>query len=421
MQLVALTAVLLLCAMSPRPVAAVSPIIGNCGNAGFADGAEATAQFDTPSDVALAAGVLYVADTGNGRLRSVANKVVSTVVSGLVGPTAVAAVAHPAGGGVLLYVADANAVLLGHAANGTMALLAGHRGCAGCLDERGFVNGVAEDARFSAPMGIAVSVDRALLFVADTGSDAIRQVELEGPAVVTTLAGSGNSGFLDGHVLQARFDRPTGVATAAAGTVVFVSDGGNAVVRKIYGLNVATVAGRSDGFSDGGALTSARFGAVTAVAVAGGVLLVSDGSNDAVRRVADGLVGTIATATSLDGALLLPRGAALAGPALVVASSGKHCLVTIADVNRTVATDGVPASMSGAGGRGAPVVFILVLLFVAALLLAGTTAGVCLVYRRRGRQPAAYRVGAAADDTEMREDAHDGVYAADTDSADDDE
>jgi serine/threonine-protein kinase len=55
---------------------------------------------------------------------------------------------------------------------------------------------------------------------------------LIGIAVVTTLAGSGNSGFADGVGVQASFSKPSGVAVDISGTV-FVADFNDNRIRKI--------------------------------------------------------------------------------------------------------------------------------------------------------------------------------------------
>jgi proline racemase len=78
------------------------------------------------------------------------------------------------------------------------------------------------------------------VYVADAGNHTIRKVTLSG--VVTTLAGSGALGSLDGRGPEAQFNAPQAVAVDAAGNV-YVADTGNHVLRVISpdGL-VATLA-----------------------------------------------------------------------------------------------------------------------------------------------------------------------------------
>ncbi len=60
---------------------------------------------------------------------------------------------------------------------------------------------------------------------------------------VSTLAGTAESGSVDGPAGVARFYNPQGLAVDAAG-VVYVADTGNGKVRKIYPNNVVTTLGR---------------------------------------------------------------------------------------------------------------------------------------------------------------------------------
>jgi streptogramin lyase len=84
---------------------------------GYRDGAAASALFNQPTGVAVAAdGTIYVADTGNRAIRAIKGGVVTTVVGGpdhaidLDGPAAIASIANPRGIAVdsagTIYVAD---------------------------------------------------------------------------------------------------------------------------------------------------------------------------------------------------------------------------------------------------------------------------------------------------------------------------
>ncbi|HVF66805.1 MAG TPA: hypothetical protein VM914_04030 [Pyrinomonadaceae bacterium] len=160
------------------PEGVVTTLAG--GREGFADGAGAAASFNTPSALALdAAGNLYVADTGNNRVRKVTPEGVVTTL---------------AGDGVA-----------------------------------GFADGPAAQARFDSPVGVAVDKD-GNVYVADTYNDRVRLITKEG--LVKTLAGSGTPGNADGAPASASFDTPCGVAVSDAGEV-YVADTGNDRLRKI--------------------------------------------------------------------------------------------------------------------------------------------------------------------------------------------
>ena len=150
------------------------------GAEGVSDGSGAVASFNTPSGLALANdGNLYVADTGNNRIRRVTPEGQVSTVAG-----------------------DGNA---------------------------GYVDGPASQARFNGPMGIAVDA-HGNIYVADTYNDRIRMITTDGQ--VSTIAGAGTPGYADGDRTTALFDTPSGVAVATDGSII-VADTGNDRLRKI--------------------------------------------------------------------------------------------------------------------------------------------------------------------------------------------
>ena len=154
----------------------VSTLAG--GEYGFADGVGAEAKFGTLSGLAIdARGTLYVADTGNNAIRRITP-------------------------------------------DGRVTTIAGD-GVAGYQD------GPGPQARFNAPIGIAVDASGRMI-VADTYNDRLRAIAPDG--TVTTIAGSGEPGLLDGAADLARFDTPCGVAIDASGRI-YVADTGNNIIR----------------------------------------------------------------------------------------------------------------------------------------------------------------------------------------------
>jgi ABC-type branched-subunit amino acid transport system substrate-binding protein len=163
----------------------------------------------------------------------------------------------------------------------------------------GYVNGPVATAQFSSPLGLAVDA-AGNVYVADAGNHCVRLIRPDG--TVTTLAGTGEPGYRDGPIGEAQFDGPTDVAVDAMG-VLYVADSENDRIRAISpdGM-VTTLAGSGRrGFKDGPP-EEAEFNAPWKLALAAdGTLYVVDGiavfarGNHAVRRIApDGTVSTLA-------------------------------------------------------------------------------------------------------------------------------
>lgn len=91
------------------------------------------------------------------------------------------------------------------------------------------LDGSRETAVFNQPAGLAVDA-RGNVYVADAGNHAVRKIDPQGE--VTTVAGTGVVGHVDGRADEARFNEPRDVAVAPDGTI-YVADTGNHVIRKI--------------------------------------------------------------------------------------------------------------------------------------------------------------------------------------------
>jgi len=106
-----------------------------------------------------------------------------------------------------------------------------------------------EDARFSAPYGVAAAGER--LLVADQDNNRLRVLDLR-DGVVSTLSGNGKAAWSDGAGKEASFSHCTGVA--ARGGFAFVADMDNHAIRRVSLSNgdTATLAGGGDsGYADG--------------------------------------------------------------------------------------------------------------------------------------------------------------------------
>lgn len=278
----------------------ISTVAGN-GTAGYSgDGAKAeAAEIASPLGIAVdASNNYYIADYANGLIRKVTSSdVISTYAGNYAqGPgtngdgglaTAaqmfrVTAVAVDKSGNV--YIADSgNNRIRKVDSSGNISTFAG-TGFGGFAGD----GLTAKSAQLNAPLGVAVDAS-GNLYIADTGNNRIRKVNVSNN-LIGTLAGS-STGFAgdNGPALQAKLNRPIGVAVDAAGNV-YIGDSLNARVRKVTTAGViVTIAGNGVAAyrGDGGPATSASLSAPSGVAVdKNGTVYVADAQNNVVRMLA---------------------------------------------------------------------------------------------------------------------------------------
>lgn len=174
----------------------------------------------------------------------------------------------------------------------------------------GFIDGDSTVARFRNPQDVAVAAD-GVVYVADTGNHAIRSIDKNG--TVTTIAGTGNKGSMDGDGDVAEFALPASLDlyydwTEGQGELILiVADTGNHRLRKIVGVGtdnvqVSCLSGRCGngtesktltrnkaspqaGYADGDGSIS-RFDSPSGVAVTNdGIIFVADTNNHLIRYV----------------------------------------------------------------------------------------------------------------------------------------
>ncbi|MDP9080630.1 MAG: NHL repeat-containing protein [Bacteroidota bacterium] len=236
------------------PAGVVTTLAGS-DSTGYTDGPGATAAFFHPEGVALdASGSVYVADAGNGLIRKVKpDGTVSTFAGNSVGTTAANIFSNPTGvavdGSGNVFVANfINNNILKINAAGAVSAFAGS-GVAGAD------NGQDTTATFSFPNSVAVDAANNL-YVADGVNNLIRKITPGG--LVSTLAGSGIAGSADSTGTKASFDGPSGLAVDAAGNV-YVADSNNNLIRKITADGVVTtVAGSGESGARNGQAVARR-------------------------------------------------------------------------------------------------------------------------------------------------------------------
>jgi uncharacterized protein (TIGR03437 family) len=282
------------------------------------DGGPSTqAILDQPASVAVdSSGNLYIADTGENRIRKVTpSGTITTIVGngqagrgGDNGPAASATLSSPSGVAVdaagNLYIADAgnNVIRKVTASTGVISAFAGNYGCCYAGTGTGGDGGLATAATLLYPEAVAVDGAGNVYFtdiVQSTTSPeavAVRRVTTDGK--INTWAGGGTVvGFAGdgGSPLLAQFGDSINIAAGADGSL-YIADASNQRVRKVdpAGATINTVAGNGQGnpSGDGGAATSAGVQLPFSVAVdaAGNIYI---GGLTTVRKVTTG--GTIST------------------------------------------------------------------------------------------------------------------------------
>jgi hypothetical protein len=145
----------------------------------------------------------------------------------------------------------------------------------------GSTNGTGTSASFYSPQGI--TTDGTNLYV--TSLNLIRKIVIS-TVVVTTVAGTGSSGSSNGTGTSASFDEPEGITTD--GTNLYVADTKNHLIRKIVISSgvVTTVAGTGSSGSSNGTGTSASFNEQKGITTDGtNLYVVEDPQSGLVRKI----------------------------------------------------------------------------------------------------------------------------------------
>jgi sugar lactone lactonase YvrE len=293
----------------PQGATGLFPIAGDsCGTCGGSqDGSGSAARFNLPQGIAADdAGNLYVAEPASATIRKVTPQ-------------------------------------------GVTSTLAGLRGAVGYADAKGV------DARFNLPSRLETDAG-GNLYVTDTGNSAVRRVTPGG--VVSTVAGNGTCGRLDGIGTAAQFCAPRGIALDRSGNL-WVADSGSHTVRRIAPSGAVTTVAGTPGVcgSRDGRGGAAQFCDPQDIEVdRGGNIYVVDTGNSAIRMIAaNGDVSTLAGLANQCGAndgangasrLCSPSGIAVDGDDLVIADTGNATI-------RRINLDNVTSTVAGTAGRNA--------------------------------------------------------------------
>jgi uncharacterized protein (TIGR03437 family) len=360
------------------PSGAITTIAGN-GTAGYSGdgGPAASAQLNFPRAIAAdPLGNVYFSDTGNGRVRKISNGVISTVAgngntgySGDGGPATSAALSYPAGLALdaagNLYIADTGNSRIRKVSSAGIITTAAGSGRPGYSGD----GGSAVSADLNYPNGVAVDT-AGDLFIADTGNDAVREVSPAG--VINTVAGTsvntvngtvGSPGYSGdgGPAIAAQLYNPYSVVTDGKGDV-FIVDTGNSVIRELTpNGNIATVAGGGPYYpGDGGPATNALLTNLAGLAVDGSGNLYTTDSHSSIRLLQPTnqsvLIGAVVDGASESAVPISPGkiidiyGGGL-GPASLVLNQAENGVLGTQAGGTTVSINGTPAAVLFSSAR----------------------------------------------------------------------
>jgi hypothetical protein len=263
----------------------VTTLAGQSDN-GSTDATGTSASFYKPRGITTDGTNLYVADFGNHRIRKIviSTGVVTTLAGSSQGSTdgtgTSASFDEPYGittDGTNLYVAESGEHKIRKIviSTGVVTTLAG----TGSQGNENTAPGTS--ARFYRPQGI--TTDGTNLYVSDYSNHRIRKIVIDN-GTVTTLAGSSSGSTDNATGTSASFKKPRGITTD--GTNLYVV-GDNHRIRKIVIDNgtVTTLAGSSSGFGDNATGTSASFNNPNGITTDGTNLYVTDWDNHRIRKI----------------------------------------------------------------------------------------------------------------------------------------
>jgi sugar lactone lactonase YvrE len=371
----------------------LAPTVTTLAGSAFGfDGTGPAATFNSPYGVASDGTYLYVADSGNNKIRKI--EITSGAVTTLAGTgdtgaadgkRTVATFNYPQGitidtTNTNLYVADSgnNKIRKIVIATGDVSTVAGVAYTTGANTA---VDDVSTKATFNGPSGITIDATNTNLYVADTGNNKIRKIVI-GTGDVSSVTGVANTagvgGATEGAGAMVTFSGPSGITIDATNTNLYVADTNNNKIRKIVivGGVVSSVTGTAgtastSGATDGVAATAA-FSGPSGITSDGTYLYVVDSGNNKTRKIlitsgnvssVTGALSTPALAGAAGGAVTgatfnYPRGITIIGNSLYVADTFNNTIRTVSLLTVPPATVGALAGTPfGTDGTGAAASF----------------------------------------------------------------
>ncbi len=352
----------------------ISTIVGNGrktddAGVGLGDSGPATrATLNRPKGIVVNSnGVLFIADSGNYRIRRIGTdgKITTIAGTGEKGTAEDSGAATSVNIGVItglainrvddLFMVDQLNHCVRQLANDSQ-IITTFAGVCG-LNNGGYSgeNVLATTAELYSPSGVAFKINGEVV-IADTENHRIRRVSTDG--FIKTVAGNGIGGFSgeSGVAIDAKLSNPTSIAVTNIGEIV-VSDSEHQKIRKVdkHGIITAVAGNGMLGYGgDGGSAINSLINNAGGVAVTDtGDVLFADTGNNRIRKVdSNGTIVTIAGNGTADftGDWVLATETALNQPQSVAYLNGE---VYIADTNnnrvRKILANGTIITIAGNG------------------------------------------------------------------------
>ncbi|MBE9012556.1 hypothetical protein IQ250_20360, partial [Pseudanabaenaceae cyanobacterium LEGE 13415] len=150
----------------------------------------------------------------------------------------------------------------------------------------GLVDGMFDQAEFSAPQGMIFDRETQLLYVADTGNHAIRCVDLNAKTV-KTIAGTGNQSRIiyphGGKALEVDLNSPWDLEKID--DRIFITMAGSHQIWKLSENTIQTFAGTGAEASFDGAIQEAAFAQPSGITTNGKELFIADSETSSIRSI----------------------------------------------------------------------------------------------------------------------------------------
>lgn len=269
------------------------------------NGPATNARLFFPHSVTVdASGNIYIADTGNQRIRKVtaSTGIITTVAGNGTGaysgdnePATAASIFNPTAiavdnnGNIFIADYENNRIRRVDNSTGIITTVAG-TGALGFTGDNSF----ATSAQLSNPSGVAIDGGGNLL-IADTYNQRIRKVDLLS-GIIVTITGNGVAGSAgdNGPATSAQLNVPQGITLDGSGNL-YIADYASGKIRKVAAGTITTVAGNGGFGGDGGPATASSIKYPNGVGVdAAGNIYFADQYNNRIRKI-DKTTGNITT------------------------------------------------------------------------------------------------------------------------------